>query len=168
MKKIINKIKITLPDDEQIFRVHRCSTSWRGLHIEYYREKNSTERKRDADVPLDSLQVRGRKVSEARGGEETERGSRNYPYISWSLQDSYRSGRRRFPRFHPNWRKSADPHRVCSPLKFRIREFAIHRNVVTIHNLELNLMHSHTVKFVASIFNHFLDHHCSYFNMSLI
>ncbi|KYN22822.1 Neurogenic protein mastermind, partial [Trachymyrmex cornetzi] len=34
----------------------------------------------------------------AKGGEVTERGSRNYPYISWPPQDSYRSGRRRFSR----------------------------------------------------------------------
>jgi len=34
----------------------------------------------------------------AKDGEVMERGSRNYPYISWSPQDSYRSDRRRFSR----------------------------------------------------------------------
>lgn len=134
-----------------IARVRRCSTSWRELHIEYYREKNSTKRKRDAETfRWIRSKPEGERPEGARGWRgETEGGSRNYPYISWPLQDSYRSGRRRFSRDSIQTEGNLQILSALSALKFCVCEFAIRRNVVAIYNLDLVEFNAFAAKFFA-------------------
>lgn len=120
--------KDPLSDGKQTFRAPdiSCSPLFNILaRIEYYRGKNSTERKRDVDVPLDSLQAKGRKAAAARGGEETERESRNYPYIPFYKTPIDRA-RRRFSRDSIQTKGNLQI-LARSPLKFRLREFETQR-----------------------------------------